>query len=153
VSAFELLERTIARIETLNQRLHAITFRDFDRAEPAARGADAALARGERRPLLGIPVTLGEPFKVVRLPWGDPVFEDFRPTGDAVVASRRNSAGAVIIGDTNIPLGLRDFQSYNEVYETTSNPWDLGRSPCCCSGSSAATRRAALLDTARPSSP
>jgi len=57
MSASELLEHIIARIEALDQRLNAIVVRDFDRARAAARRADAALARGEKRPLLGVPVT------------------------------------------------------------------------------------------------
>jgi amidase len=62
ISASELLEHTIARIETLDRRFNAVVVRDFDRAREAAKAAEAALARGERHPLLGIPVTLKEPF-------------------------------------------------------------------------------------------
>ncbi|MDA9530059.1 amidase [Bradyrhizobium sp. CCBAU 25338] len=140
VSASELLEHTIARIEALDGPINAIVVRDFDRARNAARAADAALGRGERRPLLGIPVTLKEPFNVAGLPttWGFPHFRDFQPAEDALVVSRLKAAGAVIIGKTNIPIGLRDFQSYNEIYGTTNNPWDLGRSPGGSSGGSGA---------------
>lgn len=140
VSASELLEHTIARIEALDGPINAIIVRDFDRARDAARAADAALDRGERLPLLGIPVTMKEPFNVAGLPttWGFPHFRDFQPAEDALVVSRLKAAGAVIIGKTNIPIGLRDFQSYNEIYGTTNNPWDLGRSPGGSSGGSGA---------------
>jgi amidase len=136
VSASELLEHTIARIEALDGKINAIVVRDFDSARDAARAADSALGRGERQPLLGIPVTLKEPFNVAGLPttWGFPHFRDFRPAEDALVVSRLKAAGAIIIGKTNIPIGLRDFQSYNEIYGTTNNPWDLGRSPGGSSG-------------------
>ena len=136
VSASELLEHTIARIEALDGPINAIIVRDFDRAREAARAADAALGRGERMPLLGIPVTLKEPFNVAGLPttWGFPHFRDFQPAEDALVVSRLKAAGAIIIGKTNIPIGLRDFQSYNEIYGATNNPWDLGRSPGGSSG-------------------
>ena len=136
LSASELLEHTIARIEALDGPINAIVVRDFDRAREAARAADAALGRGERLPLLGIPVTLKEPFNVAGLPttWGFPQFRDFQPAEDALVVSRLRAAGAIIIGKTNIPIGLRDFQSYNEIYGTTNNPWDLGRSPGGSSG-------------------
>ena len=146
MSASELFELTIARIETLDERLNAIVVRDFDRAKDAAKAADVALARGERRPLLGVPVTLKEPFNLAGLPttWGYQNFKDFRPTEDALVASRLKEAGAVIIGKTNIPLGLRDFQSYNDIYGTTNNPWDVGRSPGGSSGGSAASIAAGL---------
>jgi len=140
MSASELLESVIARIEALDPRLNAVVVRDFDRAKDAAKAADAALARGEDRPLLGIPVTLKEPFNVVGLPttWGFQKFKDFVPTEDALAVSRLRQAGAVIIGKTNIPTGLREFQSYNDIYGTTNNPWDLGRSPGGSSGGSAA---------------
>jgi amidase len=141
ISASELLAHVIARIEVLDQRTNAVVVRDFDRAHDAAKAADAALGRGERQPLLGIPVTMKEPFNVAGLPstWGFPAFRDFIPTEDALVVSRLKRAGAVIIGKTNIPVGLRDFQSYNNIYGTTNNPWDLGRSPGGSSGGSAAS--------------
>ena len=136
ISASELLAHTIARIEALDGPINAIIVRDFDRAREAARAADAALGRGERRPLLGIPVTLKEPFNVAGLPttWGFPHFKDFQPAEDALLVARLKAAGAIIIGKTNIPIGLRDFQSYNEIYGATNNPWDLGRSPGGSSG-------------------
>ena len=89
ISASELLEHTIARIEALDGPINAIIVRDFDRAREAARAADAALGRGERKPLLGIPVTLKEPFNVAGLPttWGFPQFRDFQPAEDALVVS------------------------------------------------------------------
>lgn len=140
VSASELLEHTIARIKALDGPINAIIVRDFDRARDAARAADAALGRGERLPLLGIPLTLKEPFNVAGLAttWGFPHFKDFQPAEDALVVSRLRAAGAIIIGKTNIPIGLRDFQSYNEIYGATNNPWDLGRSPGGSSGGSGA---------------
>ena len=146
MSASELLESVIARIEALDQRINAVVVRDFDRAKDAAKAADAALARGEDRPLLGIPVTLKEPFNVVGLPttWGFQEFRDFVPTEDALAVSRLKQAGAVIIGKTNIPVGLREFQSYNDIYGTTNNPWDLARTPGGSSGGSAASLAAGL---------
>ncbi|MGY4625145.1 amidase [Bradyrhizobium sp. USDA 4486] len=136
ISASELLEHTIGRIEALDSPINAIVVRDFDRAKAAAHAADAALGRGERLPLLGVPVTLKEPFNVAGLSttWGFPHFKNFKPAEDALVVSRLKAAGAVIIGKSNIPIGLRDFQSYNEIYGTTNNPWDLGRSPGGSSG-------------------
>ena len=101
--------------------------RDFDRARVAADAADAALGRGERRPLLGLPMTVKEQFNVAGLPttWGYPQFRDWRPDVDALAVQRLKAAGAIIIGKTNVPVGLTDWQSYNEVYGTTNNPWDF----------------------------
>jgi amidase len=110
------------------------------RARETAKAADVALARGERRPLLGVPMTVKEAFNVAGLPttWGIPRFKDFVPKEDAVIISRVKSAGAIILGKTNVPLLLGEMQSFNEIYGTTNNPWDLGRSPGGSSGGSAA---------------
>ena len=139
-SAVELTDRVIARIESLDPRLNAVVVRDFERARDAAKAADVALARGERRPLLGIPMTFKESFNIAGLPttWGEPQFKDFVPKEDALVVSRAKRAGAVILGKTNVPLALRDWQSYNDIYGTTNNPWDLKRTPGGSSGGSAA---------------
>jgi amidase len=140
ICATELLEHTIARIEALDQRFNAVVVRDFDRARDAAKAADAALARGVGKPLLGIPITVKEAFNIAGLPttWGYPQFWDFVPEEDALIVSRLKEAGAVVVGKTNLPVGLGDFQSYNEIYGTTNNPWDVGRSPGGSSGGSAA---------------
>jgi amidase len=140
ISASELVEHTIARIEAVDQCLNAVVVRDFEHARLAAASADAALARGEQRPLLGIPMTIKEAFNVAGLPttWGFRQFKDFVPGEDAVVVSRVKSAGAVLLGKTNVPVGLGDFQSYNDIYGTTNNPWEVGRSPGGSSGGSAA---------------
>jgi len=136
ISASELIEHTIARIEALDQRLNAVVVRDFERAREAAKAADVALARGERRPLLGIPMTVKESFNIAGLPttWGNPQFKDFVAKEDAVIVSRVKGAGAVILGKGNVPLALGDWQSYNDIYGTTNNPWDVGRTPGGSSG-------------------
>ena len=85
-------------------------------------------------------MTIKESFNIVGLPttWGIPKFKDFRPTQDAVAVVRLKAAGALILGKTNVPLELGDWQSYNEIYGTTNNPWDLARTPGGSSGGSAA---------------
>ena len=89
VSAVELLHHSIARIEALDAGINAVVVRDFDRAHDAAVAADAALVRGERRPLLGVPMTVKEAFNVAGLPttWGVAPFKDWRPDQDAVVVA------------------------------------------------------------------
>ena len=100
ISAVELLQNSIARIEALDPRINAVVVRDFERAHTAATAADAALARGERRPLLGVPVTVKEAFDVAGLPttWGIPPFKGWQPSQDAVVVARLKTAGAVVLG-------------------------------------------------------
>ncbi|MGP4099038.1 amidase [Nonomuraea sp. KM90] len=140
VSSVELTDEAIARIERDDKVINAICVPDFDRARDAARGADQARARGEGRPLLGIPVTVKESYNIAGLPttWGMPPHRDYMPAQDAVQVSRLKAAGAVVLGKTNVPLGLQDIQSFNDIYGTTVNPWDHGRTPGGSSGGSAA---------------
>ena len=140
ISSLELTDHVIARIEKFDGKLNAVIARDFDRARDAARSADAALARGERRPLLGIPMTIKESFDIVGLPttWGVPDFKDFVPREDALAVTRVKAAGAIILGKTNVPFLLGDWQSYNDIYGTTNSPWDIGRTPGGSSGGSSA---------------
>ncbi len=147
ISARELLDAAITRIEALDPKINAVVVRDFDRARVAADAADAALGRGERRPLLGLPMTVKEQFNVAGLPttWGYPRFRDWRPDVDALAVQRLKAAGAIIIGKTNVPEGLSDWQSYNDVYGTTNNPWNLGRTPGGSSGGAAAALAAGFV--------
>ena len=139
LSAAALCEAAIARIETLDGTLNAVVVRDFDRARRQAAEADAALARGERRPLLGVPMTVKEAFNVAGLPtsWGLPPFRDFVPQQDAVAVARLKAAGAVILGKTNVPTALADWQCANPVYGRTVHPLDAGRTPGGSSGGGA----------------
>ena len=140
ISAVELTQHAIDRIERHDSKINAICVRDFDRALDASRAADAALARGERKPLLGIPLTVKESYNVAGLPttWGFPAHKNFIAAEDALSITRVKDAGGVVLGKTNVPLGLGDWQSYNEIYGTTNNPFDLGRTPGGSSGGSSA---------------
>ena len=140
ISAIELTDHIIARIEALDGSLNAVVVRDFERARAAAKAADAALGRGERRPLLGVPMAVKESFDVVGLPttWGVPAFKNFMPEQDAVLIARVKAAGGIILGKTNVPLLLGEWQSFNDIYGTTNNPWDLNRTPGGSSGGSSA---------------
>ncbi|MCO5968234.1 amidase [Actinoallomurus soli] len=140
VTSAELTDEAIARIEREDEAINAICVPDFDRARAAARDADQARARGEARPLLGIPVTVKESYDMAGLPttWGMPQHRDYVPAEDAVQVSRLKAAGAVVLGKTNVPLGLQDLQSFNAIYGTTNNPWDRDRTSGGSSGGSAA---------------
>ena len=140
ISALELTDQFIARIEALDGDLNAVPVRDFTRAREAAREADAALARGERQPLLGVPVTIKESYNVAGLPttWGIPAAKGFVPQEDALAVARLKSAGVVILGKTNVPFSLADWQSYNDIHGVTNNPWDKTRTPGGSSGGSSA---------------
>jgi amidase len=147
VSSRELVDGAIARIEALDDKINAVVVRDFDRARAVADDADAALARGERRPLLGLPMTVKEQFTIAGLPttWGFPQFRDWRADTDCLPVQRLKAAGAIVLGMTNVSLGLADWQSYNEIYGTTNNPWDLARTPGGSSGGAAAALAAGFV--------
>jgi amidase len=147
VGAVELVDRAISRIEAHDGKLNAVVVRDFERARAAAAEADKALARGDRRPLLGLPITVKEASNVAGLPttWGIPGTEHIPVAEDAVAVARLKAAGAIVLGKTNVPLMLTDWQSYNAIYGTTNNPWDLGRTPGGSSGGSAAALAAGYV--------
>ncbi len=140
VSAVELCAAAIDRIERLDGAINAVVVRDFDRAREAARAADAALALGKPGPLLGVPMTVKESFNIAGLPttWGQVAFKDWIAPTDAVAVSRLKGAGAVILGKTNVPPFLADWQSDNPVYGRTHHPLDPARTPGGSSGGGAA---------------
>jgi amidase len=140
VSSVELTQDAIGRIERHDGKINAICVRDFDRALESARAADAALARGESKPLLGIPLTAKESYNIAGLPttWGFPEQKNFVAKEDALTVTRIKDAGGVFVGKTNVPVGLGDWQSYNDIYGTTNNPFDLARTPGGSSGGSSA---------------
>ena len=114
VSSRELIDNAISRIEALDPKINAVVVRDFERARATADAADAALAKGERRTLLGVPMTVKEHYAVAGLPTtrGDPKYKDWKAEVDALVVQRLKAAGAVILGKTNVPLNLSDWQSF-----------------------------------------
>lgn len=147
ISALEAADAAIARIEARDGPINAVVVRDFGRAREAARAADAAIARGERRPLLGVPMTVKEANWVAGLPttWGMEMWQDWTAPVDGVGIARLKAAGAVILGKSNVPPMLADFQSNNRVYGRTCNPWDLTRSPGGSSGGSGAALAAGMV--------
>ena len=113
---------------------------DYARAEKAARAADRRLGKGAPAgPLDGVPMTIKESFDWTGTPstWGSAVYRDNIARSDAVAVERLTRAGAIVFGKTNVPLMLADWQSFNEIYGTTNNPWDETRAPGGSSGGSA----------------
>ena len=146
VSAVELLDLHLERIERLNPALNAIVTPNYDQARQDARTADAARARGEDAPLLGLPMTIKDCIDVQGLPGtaGVVEFADRRPVHDAPVVARVRAAGAVILGKTNVPPWAGDHQADNPVFGRTNNPWDLDRTPGGSTGGGAAALAAGL---------
>ena len=147
ISSVELTQLYIDRIERLDTGINAVVVRDFDGALKAARAADEALANGaELGPLHGVPMTVKELYHVAGLPTtvGYPDLVNNVPDWDADTVVAYRNAGAILMGKTNLPIAGADFQSYNEVYGTTNNPWDLERIPGGSSGGSAAALAAGM---------
>ena len=147
MSAVELLQHHLRRVERLNPALNAVVVLDGERALQRARAADAALARGECwGPLHGVPMTVKESFDLPGLPttWGFESMRDNIAAQPAAAVQRLQDAGALIFGKTNVPVAMADWQTFNPVYGTTHNPWDLTRTPGGSSGGSAAALAAGL---------
>ncbi len=146
LSAVELLALHQRRIERYNRRLNAIVIECFEYAREAAEAADAARARGADAPLLGLPITLKESINVRGLltTAGLPAFAQTQANFDAAATQRLQTAGAVLMGKTNVPPMLADWQTDNEVFGRTNNPWDLARTPGGSTGGGAAALAAGL---------
>lgn len=147
VGCLELLEYFLERGERFGPGINAIVVLDAERARTRAREADEALARGENwGPLHGVPMTIKESYNVAGTPTtnGRPEMKDNIAPADALAVERLKAAGVVLFGKSNVPLNLADFQSYNEIYGTTNNPWNPERIPGGSSGGSAAALAAGL---------
>jgi len=145
IGCLELLEHYISRVERLNRRINAVVLCDFDRARARARALDDD-SSVRNAPLLGVPMTVKESFDLKGHPstWGLKDRKGHRAAEDALAVQRMEAAGAVVFGKSNVPEALTDWQAYNPIYGTTSNPWDLTRTPGGSSGGGAATIAAGL---------
>ncbi len=146
VSAVELLDLHLRRIERYNPQLNAIVIPNYENARQAAGAADEARKRGEDRPLLGLPLVIKDCIYVKGLPTtgGVPERAEAIADDDARVAARVQAAGAVIIGKTNVPPYAADWQSDNPLFGRSNNPWDLSRTPGGSTGGGAAALAAGL---------
>jgi amidase len=142
ISSRDLLEMHVARNDALAGRLNAVIATDLARAREAAAAIDDARARGEALgPLAGLPMTIKDGLDVENMPAasGNPALLDrAKDCADAAMVRLARSAGAIIWGKTNVPFMLSDFQTYNGIYGTTNNPYDLTRTPGGSSGGAAA---------------
>jgi amidase len=140
IGARALLEHMLERIARFNGELNAVVLLRTDEARRRADEADAALRAGTSwGPLHGVPVSIKECFDWAGTPstFGRPSRMAHRAADDAVTVARLKQAGAIVLGKTNVPLDLADWQTFNAVYGATRNPWDHARSPGGSSGGSA----------------
>ena len=146
LSSLEATGAAIARIEELNTPINAVVVQDYENARMAANRLDET-GPGEDQPLFGVPMTVKESFELTGQPstWGLEHARNNIASGDAVVVQRLKKAGAVILGKTNVPPELADWQSNNPVYGRTNNPHDHGRTPGGSSGGGAAAVAAGMV--------
>jgi amidase len=147
ISSVELTELAFRRIDAYNPKLNAVILQFREQALARAHEADHALAKNDWwGPFHGVPITVKESFGMENVPTtaGLLEYKDFRPKSNAVAVDRILRAGATVIGKTNVPVSLADLQSYNPIYGTTNNPWDLARTPGGSTGGGAAALAAGL---------
>ncbi|HZB75380.1 MAG TPA: amidase [Solirubrobacteraceae bacterium] len=141
VSATEVVEAHLRRIEAVDGAVNAFVQVDGERALAAAARADAARAHGERLgPLHGVPFTVKDTIAAagLRMAMGDPARADRVAAADATVVARMRQAGAILLGKTNCPPYGGGIETDNPVCGRTANPYDLERTPGGSSGGEAA---------------
>jgi amidase len=148
ISARELLDAHLARNEALAGKLNCVIATDTDRAYATANIIDDARASGAAMgALAGVPMTVKDGFDVAGMPAvaGNPAYRDrVKTCADAELVGRVRKEDAIVWGKTNVPFMLGDFQSYNDVFGTTNNPYDISRTPSGSSGGAAASLAAGI---------
>ena len=147
LSARAALEHFLARVDAHNGPVNAVIWQDREGARARADAADAARAAGAPLgPLHGVPMTIKESYQFAGSPTtqGIPQMKGNVTPRTALAVLRVMAGGGNVFGKTNVPIRLADFQSYNEIYGTTNNPWNLERTPGGSSGGSAAALAAGL---------
>src|SRR4029078_13097024 len=144
VSSEEVVEAHIARIEAVNTQLNAVVVKLYEEARRAARAADEVRRSGQSLGCLhGVPMTVKECFHVAGTPSTIGVGRlqnDILPS-DGVTVRRWRTAGAIMLGKTNVPQLMLLHETDNPVYGRTNNPWNLERGPGGSSGGDSATIR------------
>jgi amidase len=151
ISARELLDLHLTRIDAVNPAVNAIVSLDVERARQSAGEADDRLASGaEVGPLHGIPFAFKDTHEVAgwHTTFGSPLRADYVPRRDELIVERIRRAGAVPIGKTNVPEWAAGSHTFNPVFGTTLNPYDLGRSAGGSSGGAAAALASGMVPLA-----
>ena len=143
IGALELFDHYAARIEAHNGALNAVVAMDLDAGRDAAKRADEDPDGG---PLHGLPMTIKDAFEVEGMvsTGGMVQLKEYVPAQDAAAVARLREAGANIFGKTNVPAFSGDWQSYNDIYGVTNNPWNVACTPGGSSGGAAAVISAGL---------
>ncbi len=152
VSAREVMAAHLSQINRVNPKINAIVAKlDDDKCLALADQADQRLARGERiGPLHGLPFAFKDLEPAIGFPFtrGSPIYRDLKAEEDSVLVERLRNAGVIPIGKTNVPEFGMGSHTYNRVYGTTVNPYDLTKSAGGSSGGAGAALAAGLLPLA-----
>ena len=150
LSAVEVFDAFVARVEALNPRLNALVRFDPSLGRAEARRADARRAAGDEAPLLGVPFTVKDNIwvKGQAVSQGSKLFADFVAAEDALAVARLRTAGAVFLGITNCSEFACKGVTTNRLFGPTRNPWDLARTPGGSSGGAASAVAAGLCPIA-----
>jgi aspartyl-tRNA(Asn)/glutamyl-tRNA(Gln) amidotransferase subunit A len=151
LSPVELLNAFLDRIDRIDPKVNAYCTVDRAGALDAAKRAEAELMNDVPvGPLHGIPIAVKDLLftRGLRTTGGSSAYRDFVPDSDDVAVERARSAGAVILGKTNVPVFGFGPGTQNELFGITRNPWDLGATPGGSSGGSAAAVAAGLAPLA-----
>src|SRR5262245_36252343 len=141
LSPVELVETHLRQIEKLNPKLNAFVVVTADQARLQARQAEAAIQRGDRLgPLHGVPVTVKDSFDLAGYPTfcGSKFRLGHRAAHDSTAVARLRAAGAIVLGKTNCPEFLWNYETDNYITGRSNNPWDLERTPGGSSGGESA---------------
>jgi Asp-tRNA(Asn)/Glu-tRNA(Gln) amidotransferase A subunit family amidase len=144
VSPVELTDAHLSRIRELNPKLNAFVTVDGDRARDQAMLAESALSSSAKTesigPLHGVPISIKSSIDVAELlcECGSVLRKGNVPSEDAPLVKRLRAAGAIILGNTNVPEFLMAYETDNLLYGRTNNPWDPSRTPGGSSGGEAA---------------
>lgn len=142
ISPANYLETLIERVEQINPEVNAVVLKNYDQARSRALEAEKALGQGEWwGPLHGVPITIKDNLEVEGLTCsaGSELFREYIAKRNADAVQPLLDAGAIVLGKTNLPAFAADFQTYNELYGQTNNPWNLETTPGGSSGGSAAS--------------
>ncbi len=138
----------IDRINKYNDQLHAVVIEIFEDALKDARACDEEAGNGKfRGPLHGVPMTVKEQFwiKGLKCTINVKMFKDFIAPEDAILVERIRRSGAIILGKTNVPKNLLDFQVWGDIYPEGKNPYDMERTPGGSSGGSSAALASGMI--------
>ena len=146
MTAVELTEKFIERIEKVNTIINAYCVKTFDMARDQAKKAEENAKKGQTGLINGIPVSIKDlmEMKGVRTTFGSMIYENYVPEMDEVVITRIKDAGGVILGKTNTPEFGHEFRTVNKIYGVTLNPWNINMTSGGSSGGAGSAAAAGI---------